>query len=628
MSRASRKEQGLQKGAATQKQKRKTVEKSGVKKFFVFAAIFILAAIPFSMGKYFEFNSPGAFDSGAYVYSAKHVLDGARLGIDEKPGARVGTLLVNMAGVAVFGYNETGPKLIQMILQCGALVLMFVALRKLFGTFAASISLIIASVYLSAPLIAKYGNVKEQYMIAFMVLGVSCFVLRQLGGKWYLAVLAGAFAAWAPLFKETGISAIAAIGLFVLIQPLFRYRSWKQTMIDILLMIAGAVGSIGPVVLWLAGTGAPTNYWPYHFAWKILLTDGVKSVGGSYITKARQFSPFSEQYPRVLRYYWQLRLPIAMASGSIIAWLVRIILGGFGMIKAGQKKEYSRFVILFGLWWVMDMAFVWISPRSYEQYYLPLTASAAMAGGYLAALYRDKFSSSIFKGRWVFIGMVGFLGMIILSWHIFAGITVSPHSGTKYSNPDIRRGYRQKLKETKLHRQDKNLQGSWEVVGEYIKQHSAEEDKIYVWGWVPGIYVKAGRLSSASSAFTSEMHVISPQALSEMIAGLIADFERELPRFIVDTHKRHFPWDRPPLELWPIVPKGLFGNPQRMPLPTDKMAVAKYNGFWQQWLIKNVDEDEALRYEAMSPFREFVMNNYKIVQRPFGQHALFELKEK
>jgi hypothetical protein len=54
----------------------------------VFIIIAVLAGIPFCMGKYFEFNSPGAFDSGAYVYSAKHILDGAKIGVEEKPSAQ------------------------------------------------------------------------------------------------------------------------------------------------------------------------------------------------------------------------------------------------------------------------------------------------------------------------------------------------------------------------------------------------------------------------------------------------------------------------------------------------------------------------------------------------------------
>jgi len=71
--------------------------------------IAILAGIPFALGKYIEFNTPGAFDSGSYVYSAAHIVSGAEIGVDEKPSARMGTLLVNMAGVRLFGFNEHSP---------------------------------------------------------------------------------------------------------------------------------------------------------------------------------------------------------------------------------------------------------------------------------------------------------------------------------------------------------------------------------------------------------------------------------------------------------------------------------------------------------------------------------------
>ena len=190
--------------------------------------IAILAAIPFSLGKYIEFNSPDPFDSGCYVYSAKHILDGARIGVEEKPSAQIGTLLINMLGVRLFGFNEIGPKLIQTFLQAGALLLMFTAMLKLFGILPAAVGVIVASTYLSAPLIAKFGNVKEQHMIAFMILGLSCYVLHQLNNKWWYAILAGAFVSWAPLFKETGFSVFGALGLFVIAQPLLKNRTWKQ----------------------------------------------------------------------------------------------------------------------------------------------------------------------------------------------------------------------------------------------------------------------------------------------------------------------------------------------------------------------------------------------------------------
>ena len=135
-------------------------------------ALVVFAGIPFVLGKYFELKYPDPFDSGSYVYSAQHVLSGARVGYEEKPSAQAGTLLVNMLGVTLSGFNETGSKILQGLFQAAALIFMFVTIRRLYGSLAAVISVIVASVYLSAPVIAKFGNVKEQFMIALMIMGI------------------------------------------------------------------------------------------------------------------------------------------------------------------------------------------------------------------------------------------------------------------------------------------------------------------------------------------------------------------------------------------------------------------------------------------------------------------------
>ncbi|MHC4132764.1 MAG: glycosyltransferase family 39 protein, partial [Planctomycetota bacterium] len=180
------------------------VSKLIAKRWLMISIIAVLAAIPFMMGKYIEFNSPGAFDSGSYVYSAAHIINGAEIGVEEKPSAKLGTLLVNMLGVWLFGFSDVGPKIIQMMMQATALIMMFIAMKKLFGNLPAAVGVILAATFLSSPLFAKFGNVKEQYMISCMILGMSFFILYQLNSKWYWAILAGAFASWAPLFKETG----------------------------------------------------------------------------------------------------------------------------------------------------------------------------------------------------------------------------------------------------------------------------------------------------------------------------------------------------------------------------------------------------------------------------------------
>jgi hypothetical protein len=600
------------------------------------------------MGKYMEFNSPDPYDSGGYVYSAKHILDGAKIGVDEKPSAQIGTLLINMLGVRLFGFNETGPKLLQTILQAAALVLMFIAMAKLFGKVPAAVGAIVASIYLSAPLIAKFGNVKEQHMIAFMVLGMSCFVLYQLNSRWWCAMLAGAFLSFAPLFKETGTSAIGAVCLFVIVQPLLKHRSWKKTSADILLLSAGVALIIGPICLWLAAAKAPIHYFPYSSLWRPITTVFRSSQDHSehktvesdiddsviektdtkqgllmkllpaYVRDSWQIlkpEQIKQAKLRVFRWYRLLILPIALALGSIIIRIVRIISNRLSKSKSNIKTSYDRFVFLFALWWLLDMSFVWISPRSYDQYYLPLNASAAMLGGYLIAIYCDKVKSAAYKTKWVIAGLIGFLLMIIMSWHIFFGIKTSPHSGTRYKDPDVRRGYLQRLDMASRHK--KGQIGAWEFISEHIRNNSTLSDKIYVWGWFPGIYVAAQRLSPAPKAFEGTMHTLTPQVLSERIGEILDAFKKQPPKFIVDSRKDHFPWDRPPLELWPRTPKGF--------LPVDERIVSQYDAKYSEILREKIEPDEALRYEKMKPFREFVMKNYRVVQA-FGQHVLFERK--
>jgi hypothetical protein len=136
--------------------------------------------------------------------SAQHVLTGARVGYEEKPSAQAGTLLVNMLGVTLTGFNETGSKLLQGLFQAAAFTLMFLTIRRLYGTLAGVIGVTVAAIYLSAPVIAKFGNVKEQFMIALMIMGICCFVWYRLTGKWWWALLTGMLLIGGPCSSRRG----------------------------------------------------------------------------------------------------------------------------------------------------------------------------------------------------------------------------------------------------------------------------------------------------------------------------------------------------------------------------------------------------------------------------------------
>jgi hypothetical protein len=325
-----------------------------------------------------------------------------------------------------------------------------------------------------------------------------------------------------------------------------------------------------------------------------------------------------------MRYYGCLILPMAMAIGALSIWVVRQIINikhRISNIKTQQAPPlYEKYTLLFGIWWILDTAFVWISPRGYEQYYLPLNASAAMLGGYIFAMYAEKFRDAKNKIGWVLAGVVGLIIMLSMGWHIVFGIEVSPFSGQRYGRKT--RGYVQRWDESRQSRLGAKMQ--WQEVGDYIHEHSEAGDGIYVWGWFPGIYLRAERFCPSPFAFESSMHTRSPEDMSKLMNDLLSVFNKKKPKFFVDSRQYEFPYNRPPLPLWPTIMKSR-GDFQLIQ-GTDEQ-VAQFEDMYTKSLAGQFKDGEAERYTAMKPLRDFIMRDYTPV-RIYGQFVVFELKSK
>jgi 4-amino-4-deoxy-L-arabinose transferase-like glycosyltransferase len=673
------------------------------------AAVLILAGIPFTLGKFFEFNQPDPFDGGAYAYSAWHVYQGAKFGSEEIISAQPATFLMNYIGVSMFGYSELGPEIIQTILQLAGLALMFYTLRRCFGKAAAVICTSAASIYLSAPVIAKFGNVKEQFMIAFMV-WTACFMLLTIKTKkeWLWAAV-GACSVWPYYFKPTGLSVLAATGICVVLFSL-PLKRWTLFLNRLFLLAGGALAGISPMLIffyWKTGRPlflttfpfllikaiialailgytilalsrvnkqfhligrikrVPLVYWTtgataiiaMHIIGSILVRIQPGAIGDDignylyatpffetacyvyyrlcgvigqlwtslgtndiYVTGSRALMGFAQQSPIVLRYYALLKLPISLAVVSILILSIRLSLRALKKISDWEPQD--RMAIFLALWWLFDMGMIWVSPRSYEQYYLPMCASAAMLGGYGIWQYMERLNpvQSLIGKLLAPAALLVITGMI---WPIFAGITHSPFSGTPYKNSmgvDSRsRGYAQSW-----HTMRNEGSAPWEQISDYIRTHSSPEDRMYVWGWYPGIYVRAQRLSASPQAFEGNMHILPFHRLITIVRKILNGFAQHPPKFIVDSRKREFPWNVPPLELWPQVPKELQGA-QRGFLSTDPVRVKRFEMSYSALLAKQASPEEARRFEAMKPFRDYVMENYNVAGS-FGPHVLFVRK--
>jgi len=721
------------------------------------------AAIPFSAGKYMELRRDGPFDGALNAYAAKAILDGARIGPDIMPSARPATLLVNIIGVAAFGYSELGPKLIQMIMQMAGLALLFVAMRRLFGALPAMVSLFLAAFFLSYPLFAKYGNVKEQFMIAAAMIAASCLLLNAVKPRWWLLLLAGAFAVNVHYFKPTGDSLWAAMAVYLLIRlcadPEYPAKMFGK---QLGWLILGAVIGMMPLLILFGSQhqlGMLTSELPkpdvLKKIFKVSAPPAPAPVGengsassaaapafaagpSSYLEAGRQSTDFPNQYEWVMQYFSVLIVPIGMGLTAVV--LVILTCCRRTALAAETDKTDDdpvsprhRLSIAWMLviWWLLDMLFVWVSPRSYVEYFLPLNASAAAltalvlyrarrsrialpilvlawAGVYLfvngltptgSFPYLAWQTIPALSGKKLFFYSVAILGVCLawlapshrrrawlyVQWPItgivfllwmtpvvkeFRDRVTELHHLRLQARQQAQQGRRgsfaalspqmQSWRQAQILAMEEGQPHTWKIIGHFIALNTEVQDKIYVWGWFPGIYVAAQRLAPIREPAEAEMHNKPPAWLDNEIKAIMEQFEKNPPRFIVDSQKMHFPYySNPVFDLWPrfvmqnnkavgfdlriqatakndniqfIAPEQMadlletLNDHVRQMTYTLLTSPQRKGGPLPAAEAQRKAELEAQRHRAMQPLRDFVMKYYRPVPLPGIEMFVFEYR--
>jgi hypothetical protein len=514
-----------------------------------------------------EFTNLGIFDGALNTYQAKNVINGAPL-----PKVRPNTLLVNVLGVTLFGYSETGAKIIQMVMQLAAMGLLFYMLSRLYGIIPAGIGILIASFYLSYPFFAKHGNVKEQFMIACMMITISSWSLHFISRQWFWMVISGMFAINIYFFKETGVSAILSILVVMFLLPLFKVITWKLWCQNMgLLVIGGMIGVLPSFILFASHGEGRTLIRKVPFM-ALIVKKGVPKHNGlhssvvvqkrfpvteknkeiaqkkgkldkGYLGGSRSVSSFKTQAITTIKYYRFLSLPIGMGVCGIFICFIRIIMLRIrrkqpddqeAPLEIARCREYIIWVFL--ICWILDMAFVWISPRSYVEYYLPLIGSGAMVSAYV--VYH------CLKLKKLLIGVVAMIALV--------QVAVPLSAGHKVVKPfEVASDFISRIQTRVKSRETKGI-ALWEQIANIVKEKSKLGDGLYVWGWYPGIYVSAQRFAPVTRVSEANMHTDRPGDIRLSISTLVSELKENPPKFIVDSQKMHYPyWDHPVFDLWP-----------------------------------------------------------------------------
>jgi len=404
---------------------------------------------------------------------------------------------------------------------------------------------------------------------------------------------------------------------------------------------------------------------------------------------------FSTQYAWVVGYYRNFIIPIGLSLLAIFCGIPRFVknlLSRKENVSAqpdseeqtcddGNRTQPDHFVLLLFVWWVLDMIFIWVSPRAYVQYFLPIGASSAMLASY--AVYccgRKKGYILLIPVLWLLLDLIFYcvratekfpylsLSGADQDWGRFAGgvilLAVSAVVFVLMRKQNLigartfllaticcamffwwnvkNFGEFNKKVQSVSQRQDE----SWIQVGQYLRERSLPQDGIYVWGWLPGIYVKAQRFSSADRTSYSDMHSDEPGVVKSKIDKTVRQLSADPPKYIVDPHKIHFPYyDHPIFDLWPRwqdEKKRIFfmRYHQMQPAVETKLLgpgdMKKYGELnyrqveeFTYRLLTHPDrkggpiepakalqmaQSERQRHEYMAPLRKFVMENYEPVQ--------------
>jgi 4-amino-4-deoxy-L-arabinose transferase-like glycosyltransferase len=444
-------------------------------------------------------------DEGSYAAIACRMLDGALLYRDGIENKFPGMFYVYYAVFSVFGrYNMLAVHL------ATALVALLTALAC--GGVAARLATPRAG-WLTALFYAIFSTFYYPKMLAgnaemFAVLPCALAVLAYVhaGRRFGFYFVAGALAGVALLFKQVAFAMLLALLADRAVRAL-RSRM-RDGLRDLALLALGAGLVVLGCVAWLRHLGVLQDaiFWTWTYVWKYYIPSGLRDHGFGF---------------NLLTAF----IPYLLAVSPLVLLAM-----------------WARQVVTAPLWWWLAgmTGAALMGGRMYGHYFLLMVPALAALGGIGADLWLGEPSPVATRRKRLLtavttVGAIGFL---------LSACLVEPATGAFWSpRPDY-------------------LQAA-----DYVKRTTRPDDRVFVWGWFPPLYVMADRCPSTRFVYT---HVLSggqtqgsaskAHNVTEGWEMLMSDLGREPPSYIMDTSAGEYGFEAFPIQnfsrLWSFVQSG------------------------------------------------------------------------
>lgn len=443
---------------------------------------------------------PFGRDQGQYATIAAAYLQGKIVYkeiFDPKPPM---TYLVHAFALQVFGHSMIAIRILDLFWQIGTLLTLFAIARIIYGT--ASAGLIAIMIYGIAYFSCGYWTTAQSdgFLNFPLSLSILMFLLAVRETFTYGYLLSGIFLGIAVLFKYP----IGILLVFYLAVLLTTRERQKLMSAGSILLGFGLIQLCFLVSLIL--NGALKDFLYVQFTYFPKYSFAFKNISG-----------FSFSFHSWID-YWKQNL---ILFGSIPLIVKAIIDHRRRRITTGRWLLYS--------WWLAACFNLILQNKFYSYHFLPLVPSTALLYSDLVlSLYNTPYLSRKRVVQFCLpLIVVVCVYILYLNTHSFYIFTRDPRS------------YYQADKFGAYGRGDYSVKANLEV-SDFIRTHSSQDDKIFVWGFEPSIYFLSER--QCSSRFVYNFPLYGQFDWNEYRKEFLEDLQRDKPLYILVVENDAMPW--------------------------------------------------------------------------------------
>ena len=450
------------------------------------------------------FDGPWRYDTSIFAYEGALVRHGAMpyVAFWDHKGPLI--YLLNAAGLAISGGHLWGIWLVGLMTIWLAAALGYRAMRDAFGAPAALIGLVFFCVALGG--FETGTNTTEEY--ALPLAWASALVLvrwaKSQRGTMAVGLALGVVGALAFLLRGNLAGAAAAAVLTIALE-----LSRERRLAALAQLAAGGfVGAAiagAPIVGWLARGGALRAFWDQAITYNLAYTQAdftqraLSAVAGVWLATATA--------------------PLLLPAAGLVACARRL--------HRSRARDQSRLMMMYALIWVViELLLASISGRPYDHYFVMLVPPMSLLTAALVAELRSLSPATALLHRRVRApAIVATLFALVMLRPLVADLVLRARTTGLVPSRD-----------------------SSQVVhaADYVRTHSAPDDRLLVWGLSGGLYFLAQRPPATRYLFAFPL-------LTRTYGDSVApDFLRELrrapPALIVDASVADE--SAPPLSRW------------------------------------------------------------------------------